>query len=95
LADGSEPEGATSGSAPTGQELARVANLPPDTEVMLPGGPILRGPEQVAQVVRSFCEALPDGKLSSENEVAAGDRNAEREGAPVRAHEYGCDLNYD
>jgi steroid delta-isomerase-like uncharacterized protein len=52
---------------------ARVANLTPDTEVMLPGGLILRGPEQVIQVVQNFWEALPDGKISSENEVAAGD----------------------
>jgi steroid delta-isomerase-like uncharacterized protein len=52
---------------------ARVANLTPDTEAMLPGGLILRGPEQVTQFVRSFWEALPDGKISSENEVAAGD----------------------
>jgi steroid delta-isomerase-like uncharacterized protein len=52
---------------------ARIANLTPDTEAMLPGGLILRGAEQVIQVVRSFWEALPDGKISSENEVAAGD----------------------
>jgi steroid delta-isomerase-like uncharacterized protein len=52
---------------------ARVANLTPDVEAVLPGGLILRGPEQVMQVVRSFWEALPDGKISSENEVAAGD----------------------
>jgi steroid delta-isomerase-like uncharacterized protein len=52
---------------------ARVANLTSDTEAMLPGGLILRGPEQVIQVVRSFWEALPDGKISSENEVAASD----------------------
>ena len=52
---------------------ARVANLTPDTEAMLPGGMILRGPEQLAAVARSFWEALPDGKIISENEVASGD----------------------
>jgi len=52
---------------------ARVANLTRDTEAMLPGGLTLRGPEQVVAVARSFWEAFPDGKISSEHEVAAGD----------------------
>jgi len=52
---------------------ARVANLTHDTEAMLPGGLTLRGPEQVVAVARSFWEALPDGRISSEHEVAAGD----------------------
>jgi predicted ester cyclase len=52
---------------------ARVANLTHDTEAMLPGGLTLRGPEQVVAIARSFWEALPDGRISSEHEVAAGD----------------------
>jgi predicted ester cyclase len=52
---------------------ARGANLTHDTEAMLPGGLALHGPEQVVAVARSFWEALPDGKISSEHEVAAGD----------------------
>ena len=52
---------------------ARVANLKPDTQVTLPGGTTLSGPEQVVAITRSFWEALPDGRISSENEVAAGD----------------------
>lgn len=52
---------------------ARVANLTPDTQVTLPGGTTLSGPEQVVAIARSFWEALRDGRISSENEVAAGD----------------------
>jgi ketosteroid isomerase-like protein len=52
---------------------ARVANQTPDIEVVLPGGMVLQGPDQVGEVVRSFWEALPDGKITHENEVAAGD----------------------
>jgi predicted ester cyclase len=52
---------------------ARVANLTHDAEAMLPGGLTLRGPEQVVAIARSFWDALPDGKISSEHEVAAGD----------------------
>jgi steroid delta-isomerase-like uncharacterized protein len=51
----------------------RVANLTPDARVTLPGGTVLSGPEQVVAIARSFWEALPDGRISSENEVAAGD----------------------
>jgi steroid delta-isomerase-like uncharacterized protein len=51
----------------------RVSNLTPDTRVTLPGGTTLIGPEQVVAIARSFWEALPDGRISSENEVAAGD----------------------
>jgi steroid delta-isomerase-like uncharacterized protein len=52
---------------------ARLANLTTDTQVTLPGGTTLSGPEQVVAIARSFWEALPDGRISSENEVAAGD----------------------
>jgi steroid delta-isomerase-like uncharacterized protein len=53
---------------------ARMANQTPDIEVVMPGGMTLLGPEQVAEVVQVFWEALPDGQISHENEVAAGDR---------------------
>ena len=33
----------------------------------------LRGHEQVMQVVRAFWEALPDGKITSDERLAAGD----------------------
>jgi steroid delta-isomerase-like uncharacterized protein len=52
---------------------ARLANLTTDTQLTLPGGTTLNGPEQAAAIARSFWEALPDGRISSENEVAAGD----------------------
>jgi steroid delta-isomerase-like uncharacterized protein len=52
---------------------ARMSMESPDIEVIMPGGMILRGPEQVMQVVRAFWEALPDGRIVPENQVAAGD----------------------
>ena len=52
---------------------ARAANLTPDTQVTLPGGTTLSGPEQVVAIARTFWEALPDGRISSEHEVAAGE----------------------
>jgi steroid delta-isomerase-like uncharacterized protein len=52
---------------------ARAAHQTPDIETELPGGMILRGPEQVSEVARGFWAALPDGRITAENEVAAGD----------------------
>ena len=52
---------------------ARLANQTPDIEVVLPGGMNLSGPEQVAEVVQVFWEALPDGKIIHHNEVVGGD----------------------
>jgi predicted ester cyclase len=52
---------------------ARAASLTPDTQATLPGGTTLSGPEQVVAIARTFWEALPDGRISSENEVASGD----------------------
>ena len=52
---------------------ARFANQTPDIEVVLPGGMTLRGPAQVAEVVQAFWDALPDGKLTHENDIAEGD----------------------
>lgn len=52
---------------------ARTAYQTPDIEVVMPGGMTLVGPAQVAEVVRVFWEALPDGQISHENEIAAGD----------------------
>jgi steroid delta-isomerase-like uncharacterized protein len=51
---------------------ARMAHLTPDTEVTMPGM-TLRGADQVADVVQVFWQAVPDGKLTRENEVIAGD----------------------
>jgi steroid delta-isomerase-like uncharacterized protein len=52
---------------------ARVASQTPDIEVVMPGGMTLSGPEQVAEAVRVFWEALPDGQISHDNQVAAGE----------------------
>jgi ketosteroid isomerase-like protein len=57
---------------------ARMSMESPDIEVIMPGGMILRGPEQVMQVVRAFWEALPDGRIVPENQVAAGDGRGRR-----------------
>jgi steroid delta-isomerase-like uncharacterized protein len=50
----------------------RAAIEAPDIEVVMPGGMTLRGQEQVMQVVRAFWEALPDGKVTSDEQFAAG-----------------------
>jgi steroid delta-isomerase-like uncharacterized protein len=50
---------------------ARAANQTPDIEVVLPGGITLHGSQEVAAVVGSFWEALPDCKITAENEVTA------------------------
>jgi steroid delta-isomerase-like uncharacterized protein len=52
---------------------ARMAHLTPDTEVVMPGGMTLRGADQVAGLVQVFWEAVPDGRLTRETEVVAGD----------------------
>jgi ketosteroid isomerase-like protein len=52
---------------------ARKANQTPDIEVVMPGGMTLSGPEQVAAVVAVFWEALPDGQISYDHQVGAGD----------------------
>ena len=51
----------------------RAAIESPDIEVVMPGGMTLRGHDQAMQVVRAFWEALPDGKITSDNRFAAGD----------------------
>jgi steroid delta-isomerase-like uncharacterized protein len=51
----------------------RAAIEAPDMEVVMPGGMTLRGHEQVMQVVRAFWEALRDGKITSDDQLAAGD----------------------
>jgi predicted ester cyclase len=50
----------------------RAAIEAPDIEVVMPGGMTLRGHEQVMQVVRAFWEALPDGRITSDDQLAAG-----------------------
>ena len=52
---------------------ARKANQTSDIEVVMPGGMILSGPEQVAAVVGAFWEALPDAELSYDHQIEAGD----------------------
>ena len=52
---------------------ARRARLTPDTELVMPGGMTFRGADQVVDVVQVFWEAVPDGKLTHEDEVVAGD----------------------
>jgi steroid delta-isomerase-like uncharacterized protein len=51
----------------------RIAIEAPDIEVVMPGGMKLRGREQVMEVARAFWEALPDGKIAVESQLAAGD----------------------
>lgn len=51
----------------------RVAIEAPDIEVVMPGGMMLRGHEQVMQVVQAFWEALPDARITRDAELAAGD----------------------
>jgi steroid delta-isomerase-like uncharacterized protein len=64
---------------------ARMSIESPDIEVVMPGGMMLRGHDQVIQVVRAFWEALPDGKIVPENQLAAGD-TVVGEGALVGTH---------
>jgi steroid delta-isomerase-like uncharacterized protein len=52
---------------------ARMASETPDVELVVPGGLILRGPEQVAGLLRTFWDALPDARVVPENHVVAGD----------------------
>jgi predicted ester cyclase len=51
----------------------RKAIESPDIEVVMPGGMRLRGPDQVMEVVKVFWEALPDGKIVTDNQYVAGD----------------------
>jgi predicted ester cyclase len=51
----------------------RAAIEAPDIEVVMPGGMTLRGHEEVMQVARAFWEALPDGKVTSDDQFADGD----------------------
>jgi steroid delta-isomerase-like uncharacterized protein len=52
---------------------ARMATETADIESVLPGGITLRGREQVVTFLSSFWDALPDARLTLENELAAGD----------------------
>jgi predicted ester cyclase len=53
-------------------EDGRAAIEAPDIEVVMPGGMTLSGHQQVMQVVRAFWEALPDGKITTDDRLAAG-----------------------
>jgi steroid delta-isomerase-like uncharacterized protein len=52
---------------------ARRAIEAPDIEVVMPGGMTIQGHENVMQVVRSFWQALPDGRIIPDAQFAAGD----------------------
>ena len=52
---------------------ARIATLTPDTELVLPGGMALSGPEQAVGILQAFWEAMPDATVTVTNQVAAGD----------------------
>ena len=52
----------------------RAATLTPDAEFVAPGGINLRGPEQIAELQKAFWEALPDGRVTHERHVEAGDQ---------------------
>ena len=44
-----------------------------EIEFVMPGGMSLRGHENVMQVVQAFWEALPDGRITPDDQFAAGD----------------------
>jgi steroid delta-isomerase-like uncharacterized protein len=50
---------------------ARKAIEAADIETVLPGDMTLRGPDEVLGVVRAFWEALPDGKIKTDNAFAS------------------------
>ena len=52
---------------------ARARLESPGIEVVMPGGMQLHGHEEVMQVVRAFWEALPNGKIVPDNQIAAGE----------------------
>jgi predicted ester cyclase len=52
----------------------RAATLTPDAEFVAPGGINLRGPEQIAELQKAFWEALPDGRVTQERHVEAGEK---------------------
>jgi steroid delta-isomerase-like uncharacterized protein len=52
---------------------ARMTTETSDIESVLPGGITLRGREEVVSFLRIFWDALPDAKLTRENELVAGD----------------------
>jgi steroid delta-isomerase-like uncharacterized protein len=50
----------------------RAAIEAPDIEFVMPGGVTLRGHDQVVEVVRAFWEALPDARISPDDQLSAG-----------------------
>jgi steroid delta-isomerase-like uncharacterized protein len=50
----------------------RAAIEAPDIEFVMPGGVMLRGHDQVMEVVRAFWEALPDARIAPDDLLAAG-----------------------
>ena len=50
----------------------RAAIEAPDIELVMPGGMELHGHDQAMEVVQAFWEALPDGSITREESLAAG-----------------------
>jgi len=53
-----------------------VANQQPDTELVIPGGAVLRGHEQLRQYTEALWAAFPDGVFSFASQVLAEDAAA-------------------
>ncbi len=53
-----------------------VANQQPDTELVIPGGVVLRGHEQLRQYTEALWAAFPDGVFSFASQVLAEDAAA-------------------
>jgi len=53
-------------------ERAQVANETPDVEWVMPGGISLRGPEQVAGMLRIYWDAFPDVRVEPADRIEAG-----------------------
>ncbi len=51
---------------------ARTAALTQDSELVMPGGVNLRGPDQIGEMVKVFWEALPDATLTREHRATDG-----------------------
>ena len=50
----------------------RRAVLSDDSELWMPGGMRLQGPDQIIGMVQAFWQALPDGKLIQERHISDG-----------------------
>ena len=57
----------------------------PDIEAVLPGGLVLRGPEQTLGITMAFWKALPDARIVADNLFVAGE-TVVAEGALTGTH---------